>query len=75
MARYAYHNGIRAQAEWRIVEQDPDQGTLADVPDPAVRRNTRHSPVGTNCVMVGSYPTNRSDGIDPPTKSRGPIPP
>ena len=25
-------------------------------PHPAVRRSTMHSPVGTNCVMVGSHP-------------------
>ena len=39
------------------VEQDPDQGHAdADVPDPPVRRNTRNSPVGTNCAILGSGP-------------------
>ena len=38
------------------------------------RPHTRHSPVRTNCVILGSPPTNRSDVIDPETKSRGAIP-
>ena len=39
-----------------LIEQDPDQGTLVDVPDPAVRRSTRHSPVMTNSVNIGFSP-------------------
>ena len=31
-----------------VVEPDSNQGTLVDVPDLAVRRSTRHSPVRTN---------------------------
>ena len=40
----------------------------------SVRARARHSPVGTDCVMVGSDPVNRSDVIDAETKSRGATP-
>ena len=37
-------------------------------------QQVRHSPLRTNCVILGSPPMNRSDVIDPETKSRGAIP-
>src|SRR5262249_38650130 len=39
------------------------------------RRGTRHSPVRTNFVILGSPPMNRLDVIERETKSRGAIPP
>ena len=38
------------------------------------QRGTRHSPVRANCAILGSPPMNRSDVIDPETKSRGATP-
>ena len=51
-------------------------GTLTrSVPDPAVGRSTRHSPLGRIALYWIHTPMNRSDVIDPETKSRGAIPP
>ena len=40
-----------------VVEQDRNQGHAdTDVPNPAVRCTTMHSPVRTNCVILGLRP-------------------
>ena len=52
-SRTADVKGNRRQVVSPVVEPDSNQGALADVPDLAVRRGTRHSPVGTKLSYGG----------------------